>query len=188
MPFVLHAQKAEDRLWHKGYLILDTQDTISGLIQYDFINNFVQYQKDEDYRILLPGKFTHIYHMSSVDSSEHHFDVYNIQTSKDYYRPYFFEILDTTGKFKFGQQFYWIQRASSFGQFGGFSIINDKILNIYQLKGNEAIFIKPRKKYILNLLADKRDLVKEKANTSGWQFNNYYGIIKIFKYYNSLFE
>lgn len=188
LPFLGLSQKAEDNIWHKGYLVLDTQDTINGLIKYDFLNNYVQYQKDEDYRILLPGKFSKVYYRSAIDSSEHTLSIYNIETSKDYYRPYFFEVLDTNGKFKFAQQYYWIQRTSTFGTFGGFSLINEKIMNLYFLKGSEAIFLKPRKKFILNLMVDKKQEVKEKASSCGWNFNNYYDLIKIFKYYNSLFE
>lgn len=182
----MHAQRTDNDLWHQGYLVLDSKDTLKGLVKFDFINNYVEYQQGDDYRILLPGKFNHVFYLSSIDSSSHHLDVYSIQTSKDYYRPYFFEILDTTSKFKYAQQYYWIKRASSFGQIGGFTTISEKVVTLYQIKNNEATYIKPRRNFILKLLSDKKDLVKKKALEKGWRFNNYNNLLKIFTYYNTL--
>jgi hypothetical protein len=180
-------QRPEDQLWHRGYLVLDTHDTIKGLLKYDFQNNFIEYQKGEEYRFLLPGKFTKAVLHSSVDSIRHEFEVYTIKTGHDYYRPYFFEIVDTVGKIKLAQTYFWTERANAFGQFGTFIINYEKITNLFYVNElGEAKYIKPKKKIILKLTQDKADLVKIYAKKEHLHYNSVYGVVKIIKYYNSL--
>ncbi len=180
------AQKTEDFTWNKGFCVLDTKDTLKGLLKFDFKNNYIEYLKGEEYRIFLPGKFTSFFYKSSIDSIEHNMHVYDRQTAEDFFRPYFFEPVDTTGKIKIVKQFYWQQRNASLSQFSGLNSYDEKITDLYYLnKNNQVLPLFLRKKFVLKLLTDKKELIKEKVKQNYWHYSNYTDVIKIIQYYNS---
>lgn len=184
----IFSQKAENQVWHKGYIVLDNADTLYGLIRYDFKENYVEYQKGDDYRTLLPGKFSELYFTSSVDASTHLFNVLNIKTGEDYYRPYFFELVDTSGKVKIAKQYYWTEQSNNFGQIGGISFRLIKIETLYHYNAKkEAVYIRNRKRSILRIVADQKDKVKAEVKLQRYRYNNTDDIYKIIRYYNSLF-
>jgi hypothetical protein len=185
----LIAQNAEDKLWHKGYLVLDNQDTLEGLLKYDFRNNNIQYQKGDEFKFLLPGKVTKVFFISSLDSTNHTLDVAEVKTGEDYYRSYFFEMIDTSGKYKIAQQYFWIERVNTFAQFGTFSVNEEKVMNLFIInRKNIATYIKPKKRFILDTFKDKKQEIKEKCKVEHWSYSYNFDIIKIIKYYNSLYK
>ena len=179
----------EEKTWHKGIIFLSSGDSINGLIKYDFKKNKVEYQNGNDYRMLLPGKFTEMKFTSSIDSSHHTFTVFNIETAVDYYRPYFFEVIDTIGKIKLIRQYYWIDQVTSFGNSGFFITKKEKIIQLYRLKRNNVVTsYRPRRKKVLKSMKDKKKEVIEYALSRNLSFALTADVIKIVKYYNSLFN
>jgi len=41
------SQELPQKMWHPGYVVLDSEDTLRGKIQYDFESNLVQFTSDE---------------------------------------------------------------------------------------------------------------------------------------------
>lgn len=176
-----------DKVWHQGEIVLNTSDTLDGLIKYNFRKNVIEYKKGSEYRILLPNTFKEVTYTSLMDSTSHKLEVFTIQTSKNYFRPYFFELEDTTGRIKIYKQYYWEQKTVSTGlnsvAFGyGIRFI------LYKINNNKvASYIVPKKKFVLRMLKDKKQLVKEKVKEERWRYNDPYQLIQIIKYYNTLF-
>jgi len=179
----------EENTWHKGKVFLNSGDSITGLIKYDFKENKIEYKKGNDYRLLLPGKFTKVTFTSSIDSSIHTFNVFKIETARDYYRPYFFEVIDTTGKIKLIRQYYWIDQVTSFGNSGFFITRKEKIIQLYRLQKNSTVTsYRPRRKKILKSMKDKKNEIIDYAYSKILSFAIAKDVIKIVKYYNSLFN
>lgn len=176
-----------DQIWHQGKIFLNNKDTLSGLIKYNFKKNQIEYKQVNEYRILLPNKFYKASFTSLTDSSYHEFEVFKVETSHNYYRPYFFEAEDTLGKIKVYKQYYWTQKTTQ----NSFGIVNygyKVSFDLFQLTSKKrAIEIKQKKRAVLNLLKDKKHEIKKEARKNKWRYNETYDVLQIIKYYNSLF-
>ena len=174
-------------MWHQGQVILNDNDTISGLIQYSFVKNTILLKKRTERRIILPNKFSDVFLTSLIDSSRHHFQVFQVETSHNYLRPYFFEVEDTTGRLKIYKQYYWEQTTVQNG-LGQVSFGYGIFFRLFKIDSKGiAHFIKQKKRPILKILKDKKHLIKTKAKEENWHYNNTYEVLKIIKYYNSLY-
>ena len=78
---------------------------------------------------------------------------------------------------------------TSFGNSGFFITKKEKIIQLYRLKRNNAVTsYRPRRKKVLKSMKDKKKEVIEYALSRNLSFALTADVIKIVKYYNSLFN
>ncbi|MCX8491340.1 MAG: hypothetical protein ORN54_09760 [Cyclobacteriaceae bacterium] len=188
ISFAASAQQYGFELWHEGKIVLETSDTIKGLVKYDIQNDLIQVKKQNKLESFTVRK---VLAFEIFDTSVKRYrQFYSLPYSQNntYKTPLFFELL-CEGKLTVlaREKLEYKTVSSPFYYYGTYSTLV-LVNQYYLLKPNGAIEdFDGRKSDWLASMENKKTEVREYAKTNRLDFDDKYELIRIVDYYNSLF-
>ncbi len=186
------SQDLPHEMWHPGMIVLDSEDTLRGKIQYDFEANLLQYSVDE--RIKTFSSQNVLYFSFHCQFFKRYRYVYSLpyQLKGRMNVPIFFEIL-SEGKITLMAREYVITESNNrFGNplyntgrnFSGREILT---YNYYLLTENGDITkISEKRKDLYPYFGRHEDLLKDYIKENRLKVDRQADLIKIINYYNQI--
>jgi hypothetical protein len=188
ISFAAAAQQYAFELWHEGKVVLETSDTIKGLLKYDIQNDFLQVKKQNKLESFTARK---VLAFEIFDASVKRYrQFYSLPYSQNntYKTPVFFELL-CEGKLTVlaREKLEYRTVSSPFYYYGTYSTLV-LVNQFYLLKPNGLIedFV-GRKSDWLAAMENREAEVREYAKVNRLDFDDKYELVRIVDYYNSLF-
>ena len=184
------AQQFAFEYWHEGRVVLDTSDTLKGVIRYNMQTDLLQYQKDDKNQSFSARNalFFEIFDVTIKQYRQFYSLPFNV-AGGGYKAPIFFELL-AEGKITLlcRESLEYRNYSSSFYYYG----TNTRLVMVYKyflLQENGAIteFVGKKNDW-LDLMAKRADDVEHYAKTNRYAFDDKYELVKIIVYYNSFFK
>ncbi len=189
--FSVQAQIFPSEVWHQGTAVLITDDTLSGLIKYNFVNDAIQI-KTEDGRIRAFGA-QNLFFFEVYDTgikSYRQFYALPMQVSTDYMVPMLFEVLfegrltllsrekivQEGHPFEVNDQMVFPKDARLMLAFDFYFLEKDGTINEY----------KPKKRKLLSIMDRKYNEVKKYIRRNKLRYDQISDLVRITAYYNAL--
>jgi hypothetical protein len=174
-------------LWHEGKVVLESGDTLRGMIKYDFQQDLVQYAlKDQKAEVFTARKilFFEIYEVAIHQYRRFFALPYATQTG--YKAPIFFELLEEGKMTLLAREFleYKSYRSMYFGMYTKlvlsyrYYFLNDK---------GEITEFNGTRNDLLQLMGNKADAVETFMRKNHLKTDERSDLVQIIDYYNSLF-
>jgi hypothetical protein len=184
------AQQFPFEFWHEGKIVLESNDTLKGLVKYDLQNDLLQLKAKNQLESYSARK---VLFFEIFDASAKRYRTfYSLPYSQNntYNTPTFFELL-AEGKLTVltREKLEYRTVSSSFYYYGTYTRL--VLTNTYfLLKPNGKIeeLPNPKKGDWLELMDNKVDEVKAFAKENRLDFDDKYELTRIIEYYNSLFQ
>lgn len=186
------SQQLPQEMWHPGYIVLDSEDTLRGKIQYDFESNLVQFTVNETVKTFTSQNILFFsFHCQFFKRIR---PVYSIpyQLKGRVKTPVFFEILEEGKITLMAREYVTIDNNNRFGNpmyrtRGGFGSREILTYDYFLLTDDGTIhkFSEKRKDlltYFGRLESNMKDYIKEKRLKADKQGD----LVTIINYYNSL--
>jgi hypothetical protein len=176
ISFAAAAQQYAFELWHEGKVVLETSDTIKGLLKYDIQNDFLQVKKQNKLESFTARK---VLAFEIFDASVKRYrQFYSLPYSQN--NTYKTPVL-TREKLEYRTV------SSPFFYYGTYSTLV-LVNQYYLLKPNGLIedFV-GRKSDWLAAMENREAEVREYAKVNRLDFDDKYELVRIVDYYNSLF-
>jgi hypothetical protein len=174
-------------LWHEGKVVLESGDTLRGMIKYDFQQDLVQYAlKDQKAEVFTARKvlFFEIYEVAIHQYRR--FFALPFATQTGYKAPIFFELLEEGKMTLLAREFleYKSYRSMYFGMY-------TKLVLSYRYyflneKGDITEFNGTRND-LLQLMGKKADVVETFMHKNHLRTDERSDLVQVVDYYNSLF-
>jgi hypothetical protein len=182
------AQQFAFELWHEGKVMLETSDTIKGLVKYDIQNDLLQVKVKDQLVSLTARKVLAFEIFDSTVKRYRLFYSLPYSPNNTYKTPVFFELL-SEGKLTLlaREKLEYRTVSSPYYYYGNYTRL--VLMNLYYLlKPNGSIedFVGKKSDW-LALMENKESEVREFAKENRLDFENKYELIRIVEYYNSLF-
>ncbi len=183
-----HSQQWPFELWHDGKIILDSGDTLKGLVKYDLQQDLVQY----DYEGVRMEAYTarKVLFFEIFDNSIHQYRrffslPYNATTG--YKTSIFFELL-AEGKMTLLCREALENRTYSSPYYLGSYTRQVLVYRYYMLKENgDIVDFDGNKSEMLKMMGNKSDVIEKYMRTNRLRFEDKLDFMQTVKYYNSLF-
>ena len=188
ISFGAAAQQYAFELWHDGKVVLETSDTIKGLLKYDIQNDFIQVKKQNKLESFTARKVL-AFEIFDV-SVKRYRQFYSLPYSQNntYKTPVFFELL-CEGKLTVlaREKLEYRTVSSPFYYYGTYSTLV-LVNQYYLLKPNGLIedFVGWKSDW-LAAMENRESEVREYAKVNRLDFDDKYELVRIVDYYNSLF-
>jgi hypothetical protein len=189
---VAHAQDLPNEMWHPGIIVLDSEDTLRGKIQYDFEANLLQFTSDKTVKTFTSQNILFFsFHCQFFKRVRSVYSIpYDLKGSMK--APVFFEILEEGNITLMSREYVVIESNNRFGNpmyrnsmgFGSreiltydyFLLTNDGKIHLYSEKRKDLYpFFGRYEQQMTDYIKDK----KLKADKQG-------DLVRIFSYYNEL--
>ena len=183
----LQAQQWPFELWHEGKIILESGDTLRGLIKYDFAQDLVQYNFDDKRTEAFSAR--KVLYFEIFDNTVRKYrQIFALPytNSSGYRAPVFFELLEE-GKMTLLSRELLEYRSNTSPYYLG-SFTRQVLVNKYFFldeKGNITEFT-GNKSDLLNLMGKKSDDVEKYIKTNKLKYDDKYDFARIVAYYNSI--
>ncbi len=183
------AQQFPFEFWHEGKLVLETSDTLRGLIKYDLASDLIQVKVKNKLESFTARK---VLFFEIFDASVKRYrQFYSLPYSQNntYKAPTFFELL-SEGKITLLAREKLEYRTANSYYFYSNNYSRPVLVNSYYLlKPNGTIEpFSAKKSDFLELMNEKADEAKEYAKENRLDFDDKYELTRIIDYYNSLFQ
>jgi hypothetical protein len=182
------AQQFAFELWHEGKVVLETSDTLKGLIKYDLQNDLLQLKAKNQLESFTARKVLFFEIFDSTVKRYRQFFSLPYSANNTYKTPVFFELL-SEGKLTLlcREKLEYRTVSSPFYYYGTYTrlVLVDKY---FLLKPNGNIQdAEGKKSDWLSLMENKETEVREFAKENRLDFEHKYELTRIVEYYNSLF-
>jgi hypothetical protein len=186
----VHAQQWPFELWHDGKIVLESGDTLKGLVKYDLQQDLVQYNNNKSGNIeaLTARKVLFVEIFDNTVSQYRQFYSLPYSSTGGYKAPVFFELLAEGKLTLLTRENLEYRSYSSPYYFGSYT----RLVLIYkyyilQEDGNIVEFI-GKKNDLLNLMGKHAKEVEEYMKVNKLKVDDRDDFSKIVAYYNSLFK
>lgn len=188
-PVWVNAQQFAFELWHEGKVVLETSDTLKGLVKYDIQNDLLQIKSKGKLESFTARKVLFFEIFDSTVKRYRQFYSLPYSVNNTYKTPTYFELL-CEGKITLlgREKLEYRTTSSSFYYYGTYTKL--VLVNIYYLlkpNGNIEEF-SGRKSDWISLMEDRDREVKGFAKDNRLDFDDKYELARIVSYYNSLFD
>jgi hypothetical protein len=186
----VHAQKWAFELWHDGKIVLESGDTLKGLVKYDMSQDLVQYNsnKSGSVEIYTARKVLFVEIFDNTINQYRQFYSLPYSATGNYRAPVFFELL-TEGKLTLlTRENLEYRTYSSPYYFGSYTrLVLVYRFFILQEKGVITEFV-GKKIDLLNLMGKRASEVEDYMKANKLKIEDRDDFAKIVSYYNSLFK
>ncbi len=186
--FFTHAQQFAYELWHEGKVVLESNDTIKGVVKYDLQSDLLQIKAKNQLESFTARKVLFFEIFDTTVKRYRQFYSLPYSQNNTYKTPIFFELL-SEGKLTLltREKLEYRTVSSPYYYYGTYSRL--VLVNKYFLlkpNGNIEDF-EGRKSDWLSLMENKEEDVKAFAKENRLDFDDKYELTRIVEYYNSLF-
>jgi hypothetical protein len=183
-----HAQQFAFELWHEGKIVLESNDTLKGLVKYDLQNDLLQVKIKSQLESFAARKVLFFEIFDTTVKRYRQFYSLPYSANNTYKTPTFFELL-SEGKLTLlaREKLEYRTVSSGFYYYGNYTrlvLVNQFFL--LKPNGNIEEFIGKRSDW-LSAMENKETEVKEFAKENRLDFDDKYELTRIVEYYNSLF-
>ena len=182
------AQQFPFEFWHEGKLVLETSDTLRGLIKYDLASDLIQVKVKNKLESFTARKVLFFEIFDATVKRYRQFYSLPYSQNNTYNAPTFFELLSEGKITLLAREKLEYRAANSYYYYNNYSrpvLVN----SYYLLKPNGTIEpFSAKKSDFLELMKDKADEAKEYAKENRLDFDDKYELTRIIDYYNSLFQ
>jgi hypothetical protein len=183
-----HAQQFAFELWHEGKVVLESNDTLKGLVKYDLQNDLLQVKIKSQLESFAARKVLFFEIFDTTVKRYRQFYSLPYSANNTYKTPTFFELL-SEGKLTLlaREKLEYRTVSSGFYYYGNYTrlvLVNQFFL--LKPNGNIEEFIGKRSDW-LSAMENKETEVKEFAKENRLDFDDKYELTRIVEYYNSLF-
>jgi hypothetical protein len=184
----VHAQQFAYELWHEGKIVLESNDTIKGLVKYDMQSDLLQVKAKNQLESFTARKVLFFEIFDSTVKRYRQFYSLPYSQNNTYKTPVFFELL-SEGKLTLltREKLEYRTVSSGYYYYGNYTrlvMINQFFL--LKPNGNIEEFIGKKNDW-LGLMENKEEDVKAFAKENRLDFDDKYELTRIVEYYNSLF-
>ena len=182
------AQQWPFEYWHEGKIVLETGDTLKGLVKYDLQQDLVQFNDRQEKIEAFTARKVLYFEIFDVSVNRYR-DFYTLPyaASGSYRTPVFFELLSEGKMTLLTRESLEYRTFSSPYYYGSFT----RLMLVYKYflleeNGNIREFT-GKKGELLNLMGNKADQVDRYIRSNRLKIEDRYDFAKIVSYYNSLF-
>ena len=184
---LIHAQEFAFEFWNEGKVVLETSDTLKGLVKYDIQNDLLQVKVRNKLESLTARKVLTFEIFDATVKRYRQFYSLPYSPNNTYKTPVFFELL-CEGKITLlareKLEYRTVNSPFFYGNYSRLVLVNV----FYLLKPNGVIDEFPGKKNDwLNAMETRESEVREFAKVNRLDFDDKYELTRIIDYYNSLF-
>ena len=184
-----HAQEYAFELWHEGKVILETGDTIKGLVKYDIQNDLLQVKIRSQLETFTARKVLTFEIFDATVKRYRQFYSLPYSVNNTYKTPIFFELL-AEGKITAlaREKLEYRTMNSPFYYYGTYTKL--VLVNQYFLlkpNGNIEEFVGKKHDW-LTLMENHETEVRDFAKVNRLDFDDKYELARIIDFYNSLFK
>lgn len=182
------AQRWPFELWHEGKIVLESGDTLKGMVKYDFMQDLVQYNFEDKKTEAFSAR--KVLYFEIFDNSVRKYrQIFALPytNSSGYRAPVFFELLEE-GKMTLLSREILEYRSNTNPYYLGGSFTRQVLVNKYFFldeKGNITEFT-GNKSDLLNLMGKKSDEVEKYIKANRLKYDDKYDFARIVAYYNSI--
>lgn len=183
-----HAQQFPFEFWHEGKIVLETSDTLRGLVKYDLQNDMLQLKVRNQLESYTARKV--LFFEIFDQSAKRYRQFFSLPYSENntYNTPTFFELV-AEGKLTVltRERLEYRTVTTGFYYYGNYTRL--VLVNIYfLLKPNGKIeqLNNPRRRDWLELMKNKEDDVVTFAKENRLDFDDKFELTRIIEYFNSL--
>lgn len=181
------AQQWPFELWHEGKIVLESGDTLRGLVKYDFQQDLVQYTPDDKKTEAFSARKVLFFEIfdNTVKKYRQIFAL-PFTNSTGYRAPVFFELLEEGKMTLLSREVLEYRNYTSPYYVGSFTrqVLVNKYFFLDQ-KGNITEFT-GNKSDLLNLMGKKSDDVEKYIKANRLKYDDKYDFARIVAYYNSI--
>jgi hypothetical protein len=186
--FFTYAQQFAYELWHEGKVVLESNDTIKGVVKYDLQSDLLQVKAKNHLESFTARKVLFFEIFDTTVKRYRQFYSLPYSQNNTYKTPVFFELL-SEGKLTLltREKLEYRTVSSPYYYYGTYTRL--VMVNKYFLlkpNGNIEDF-EGRKSDWLSLMENKEEDVKAFAKENRLDFDDKYELTRIVEYYNSLF-
>lgn len=190
MGTLVHAQEWPFELWHDGKVVLETGDTLRGVIKYDFQNDVIQLNQNGKVEAYTARKV--LFYEIFDATVKRYRQVFSLPYSPTggYKAPIFFELLDEGKITLLAREALEYRTVSSPYFFYGTYTRLVLVYKYFLMRENGSIVAleSPKKSDWLQLMGKNADEVQSYARSNKLNFDEKYDLVRIIDYYNSLFK
>lgn len=184
----VHAQEWAFELWHDGKIVLESGDTLKGLVKYDLQQDLIQFNKKESIEILSARKVLFVEIFDNTINQYRQFYSLPYSAVGAYKAPVFFELLAEGKITLLSRESLEYRSYSSPYYFGSYT----RLVMVYKYyilndKGDIVEFI-PKKSDVLNMMGKYAKDVEEYMKVNKLKVEDRDDFSKIVTYYNSFFQ
>lgn len=187
---LVHAQEWPFELWHDGKVVLETGDTLRGVIKYDFQNDVIQLNQNGKVEAYTARKV--LFYEIFDATVKRYRQVFSLPYSPTggYKAPIFFELLDEGKITLLSREALEYRTVSSPYFFYGSYTRLVLVYKYFLMRENGSIVAleSPKKNDWLQLMGKNADEVQSYAKSNKLNFDEKYDLVRIIDYYNSLFK
>jgi hypothetical protein len=181
------AQQWPFELWHEGKIILESGDTLRGLVKYDFQQDLVQYNfEDKRTEAFSARKVLFFEIFDNTVKKYRQIFALPFTNATGYRAPVFFELLEEGKMTLLSREVLEYRNYTSPYYIGSFT--RQVLVNKYFLldqKGNITEFT-GNKSDLLNMMGKKSDDVEKYIKANKLKYDDKYDFARIVAYYNSI--
>jgi hypothetical protein len=184
-----HAQQFPFEYWHEGKVVLESGDTLKGLIKYDLQTDLIQVQYNKKAESYTARKVIFCEIFDATARSYRQFYSLPFALNGTYKAPVFFELLCEGKLTILVREAIEYRTYNSMYFYGGTYTRLVLVYKYYLLKENGNIEpLTGRKSEWLDLMGGWADDVQKFAKANRLDFDNRYELERILDHYNSLFK
>jgi hypothetical protein len=189
----VQAQVFPSEVWHQGTAVLISDDTLKGLIKYDFENDAIQLKTEEDrIKAFSAHKLFYFEIYDTGIKSYRHFYSLPFQVKQDYAVPMLFEVL-YEGRLTLLCREKIVQDVSTQANTDISMLPNDsRIMLDFQFyfleKDGQINLYEPKKRMLLSIMDRKYNEVKKYMRRNKLRHDHISDLVRITAYYNALGE
>jgi hypothetical protein len=182
------AQRFPSEFWHEGKIILDSGDTLKGLVKYDLQNDLLQFQSNRKNETYTSRKVLVFEIFDATSKQYRQFYSLPYASTGQYKAPVFFELLEE-GKITLLCREAVESRSynNPYYYYGSYT----RLVLVYKYflleENGEIREFNEKKNDWLSLMGNKGEEVQKYAKTNRLSFDDKNELSKIVAYYNSLF-
>ena len=185
--YKVEAQQWPFELWHEGKIVLESGDTLRGLVKYDFHQDLVQYTLDDKKTEAFSARKVLFFEIfdNTVKKYRQIFALPFTNTT-GYRAPVFFELLEEGKMTLLSREVLEYRNYTSPYYVGSFTrqVLVYKYFFLDQ-KGNITEFT-GNKSDLLNLMGKKSENVEKYIKANRLKYDDKYDLARIVAYYNSI--
>lgn len=182
------AQQWSFEFWHEGKIVLVTGDTLKGLVKYDFQQDLIQYNDQQNtIEALSPRKVLFFEIFDNTTNRYRTFFALPFAATGNYRTPVFFELLEEGRMTLLSREALEYRTYSSMYYYGSYTRLV-LVYKFYLMAENGTIseFL-GKKSDLLSMMGKKGDQVDRYIKANRLKIEDPYDFGKIVSYYNSLF-
>jgi len=188
LPLFISAQEFAFEFWHEGKVVLETNDTLKGLVKYDIQNDLLQVKVRNKLESLTARKVLTFEIFDTTVKRYRQFYSLPYSPNNTYKTPVFFELL-CEGKITLlareKLEYRTVNSPFFYGNYSRLVLVNV----FYLLKQNGVIQeFQGKKNDWLKVMETRENEVREFSKVNRLDFDEKYDLTRIIDYYNSLFS